>query len=135
LGTPIEIGPFLIEYDDKPGANEEMTAAKFREIALSFPEAVEAAHMGHPDFRVAGRIFATLGYQNEGRGVLLLSPEEQQEIIGQYPKIRTCAGRLGSPWKHSSASGANNAICPRSCDEKGLAEESSQTIEQASASA
>ena len=64
-----------------------MTAAQFREIALSFPEAVEAAHMGHPDFRVAGRIFATLGYQNEGRGVLLLSPEEQQEIIGQYPKM------------------------------------------------
>jgi hypothetical protein len=87
LGTPIEIGPFLIEYDDKPGANEEMTAAQFREIALSFPEAVEAAHMGHPDFRVAGRIFATLGYQNEGRGVLLLSPEEQQEMISQHPKM------------------------------------------------
>ena len=64
-----------------------MTAAQFREIALSFPEAVEAAHMGHPDFRVAGRIFATLGYQNEGRGVLLLSPEEQQEMIGQHPKM------------------------------------------------
>ena len=87
MGTPIEIGPFLIEYDDKPGANEEMTAAQFREIALSFPEAVEAAHMGHPDFRVAGRIFATLGYQNEGRGVLLLSPEEQQEMISQHPKM------------------------------------------------
>jgi len=43
-----------------------MTGAQFREMALSFPEAVEAAHMGHPDFRVAGRIFATLGYQNEG---------------------------------------------------------------------
>ena len=64
-----------------------MTAAQFREMALSFPEAVEAAHMGHPDFRVAGRIFATLGYQNEGRGVILLLPEEQQEIIGQYPKM------------------------------------------------
>jgi hypothetical protein len=87
LGTPIEIGPFLIEYDDKPGANEEMTAAQFREIALSLPEAVEAAHMGHPDFRVGGRIFATLGYQNEGRGVLLLSPEEQQEMISQHPKM------------------------------------------------
>jgi len=87
LGTPIEIGPFLIEYDDKPGANEEMTAAQFQVMALSFPEAVEAAHMGHPDFRVAGRIFATLGYQNEGRGVLLLSPEEQQEMISQHPKI------------------------------------------------
>jgi hypothetical protein len=75
------------ECEDKPGANEEMTAAQFREMALSFPEAVEAAHMGHPDFRVAGRIFATLGYQNEGRGVLLLSPEEQQEMISQHPKM------------------------------------------------
>ena len=87
MGTLIEIGTFLIEYDDKPGANEEMTAAQFQEMALSFPEAVEAAHMGHPDFRVAGRIFATLGYQNEGRGVLLLSPEEQQEMISQHPKM------------------------------------------------
>jgi len=43
--------------------------------------------MGHPDFRVGGKIFATLGYQNEGRGVLLLSPTEQQEVIGQYPEM------------------------------------------------
>jgi hypothetical protein len=64
-----------------------MTAAQFREIALSFPEAVEAAHMGHPDFRVGGKIFATLGYQNEGRGVLILSPEEQRELISQYPEM------------------------------------------------
>ena len=77
-----------------------MTAAQFREIALSFPEAVEAAHMGHPDFRVGGRIFATLGYQNEGCGVLLLSPEEQQEIISQHPKMFEAVpggwGRRGS---------------------------------------
>ena len=64
-----------------------MTDAQFREIALSFPEAVEAAHMDHPDFRVGGRIFATLGYQNEGRGVLLLSPDEQHEVIGQHPEM------------------------------------------------
>jgi hypothetical protein len=75
------------ECEDKPGANEEMTAAQFREMALSFPEAVEAAHMGHPDFRVGGKIFATLGYQNEGCGVLLLSPEEQQEMISHDPKM------------------------------------------------
>jgi hypothetical protein len=64
-----------------------MTAAQFREIALSFPEAIEAVHMGHPDFRVGGKIFATLGYQNEGRGVLLLSPEAQRELIGQHPEM------------------------------------------------
>jgi hypothetical protein len=64
-----------------------MTAEQFRAIALSFPEAVEAVHMGHPDFRVGGKIFATLGYQNEGRGVLILSPEEQQEVISQHPEM------------------------------------------------
>src|SRR2546430_14073071 len=64
-----------------------MTAAQFREIALSFPQAVEAAHMGHPDFRVCGKIFATLGYANDGRGVLLLSPDEQQELISQHPEM------------------------------------------------
>ena len=64
-----------------------MTAAQFREIALSFPETVEASHMGHPDFRVGGKIFATLGYPNEGHGVLLLSPEEQRELISQHPEM------------------------------------------------
>ena len=64
-----------------------MTAAQFREIALSFPDTIEAAHMGHPDFRVGGKIFATLGYSNKERGVLLLSPEEQQELIGRYPEM------------------------------------------------
>ena len=45
-----------------------MTADDFRGIALSLPEVSEGAHMGHPDFRVGGKIFATLGYPNEKRG-------------------------------------------------------------------
>ena len=45
-----------------------MTAREFRRIALSLPQASEAAHMGHPDFRVGGRIFATLGYPRSGGG-------------------------------------------------------------------
>jgi hypothetical protein len=69
------------------GADETMIAAQFREIALSFPETVEASHMGHPDFRVGGKIFATLGYPDEGHGVLLLAPEEQRELISQYSKM------------------------------------------------
>jgi hypothetical protein len=64
-----------------------VTAKQFRAIALSFPEAIEAAHMGHPDFRVGGKIFATLGYQDEGRGVLILSPEEQEEVMSQHPEM------------------------------------------------
>jgi hypothetical protein len=64
-----------------------MTEAEFRKIALSLPEAVEAAHMGHPDFRVGGRIFATLGYPEDGFGVLALTPDAQQELIGRYPDV------------------------------------------------
>ena len=54
------------ECEDKPGANEEMTAAQFREMALSFPEAVEAAHMGHPDFRAAVRYSRPLVIRMKG---------------------------------------------------------------------
>ena len=44
-----------------------MTASQFRKIAIGLPDAEERAHMGHPDFRVAGKIFATLGYPDKGR--------------------------------------------------------------------
>jgi hypothetical protein len=54
-----------------------MTAAQFRKIALSFPEATEIGHHGHPDFRVGGKIFATLGYPDASFAVVMLSPEEQ----------------------------------------------------------
>jgi hypothetical protein len=47
-----------------------MTANEFRRLALSLPKVAEAAHMGHPDFRVAGKIFATLGYPQSGWGVV-----------------------------------------------------------------
>ena len=56
-----------------------MTAAQFRKIALSFPEAVEAAHMGHPDFRVGGRIFATLGYQRKGAASFFFHRESRRK--------------------------------------------------------
>ena len=77
-----------------------MTAAEFRKIALGFPEAVEASHVAHPDFRVGGRIFATLGYPDERYGVLMLTPDEQQELLGRYPEmfeaVRGGWGRRGS---------------------------------------
>ena len=64
-----------------------MTAAHFPKFALGFPETIEAAHVGHPDFRVGGKMFATLGYPNEECAVLLLSPEEQRQLVSQYPKM------------------------------------------------
>lgn len=53
-----------------------MTADEFRELALGFPEAEESSHMGHPDFRIGGKIFATIGPDGE-RGMVKLLPEQQ----------------------------------------------------------
>ena len=62
-----------------------MTAHEFRRVALSLPRACEAAHMGHPDFRVAGRIFATLGYPRSGWGMVKLTPEQQELFVRTEP--------------------------------------------------
>src|SRR5450755_1847418 len=64
-----------------------MTGADFRRIALSMPEAVEGAHFGNADFRVGGKIFATLALVKEGFGVLLLSPEEQAGMVEDAPDV------------------------------------------------
>jgi len=64
-----------------------MTAADFRRIALSLPEVEESAHMNHPDFRVGGKIFATLGYPDKDHGMVILPPEEQARFMQSYPKV------------------------------------------------
>jgi hypothetical protein len=58
-----------------------MEAEEFRELALSVDGAEEGSHIGSPDFRVGGRIFATLAMQHLGYGNLMLSPELQQALI------------------------------------------------------
>ena len=63
-----------------------LTPQQFREIALSFEGAEERTHMHHPDFRVGGKIFATLGYPNDSYGVVMLTPEEQNVMLQTYPK-------------------------------------------------
>lgn len=62
-----------------------MTPKKFRELALSLPEATESEHMNHPDFRVRGKIFATLS-EDGSRGMVKLSPEVQAEFTSESPK-------------------------------------------------
>jgi len=62
-------------------------AADFRRIALSLPGAEEGSHMGAPDFRVGGRIFATLASQKQGYGNLMLTPEQQASFIAELPEI------------------------------------------------
>ena len=64
-----------------------MTARQFRKIALGLDGAVEGAHMGHPDFRVAGKIFATLGYPDENFGVVKLSPKQQEAFVAAEPEV------------------------------------------------
>jgi hypothetical protein len=50
-------------------------------MALSLPDTSEVGHMGHPDFRVRGKIFATLGYPSEAWGVVKLTLKQQQLLI------------------------------------------------------
>ena len=64
-----------------------MTSDEFRALALELPEAVESAHMGHPDFRVGDKIFATLAPPVEAWGMVKLTPEQQQLFVRAEPKI------------------------------------------------
>jgi len=70
-----------------PKEVEIVTAAGFRRIALALPEAVEGSHFGNADFRVGGKIFATLALESEGFGVLLLTPEQQAGMVEDAPEI------------------------------------------------
>jgi hypothetical protein len=74
-----------------------MTPADFRRIALSLGGAEEGSHMGAADFRVGGRIFATLAHQKLGYGNLMLSPEQQAMFVGEQPDLfLPVAGGWGS---------------------------------------
>jgi hypothetical protein len=77
-----------------------MTAKDFRRIALSFEGAEEGSHMGSADFRVGGRIFATLASAKQGYGNLMLTPEQQAAFVEEMPEvflpIRGAWGRMGS---------------------------------------
>lgn len=64
-----------------------MTEGTFRSMALSLPEAIESAHMEHPDFRVRGKIFATLGYPSKGWGMVKLTPEQQGRLVQDHPNV------------------------------------------------
>ena len=57
-----------------------MTAKDFRRIALGLKDVVEGAHMGHPDFRADGKVFATLHADNEF-GMVKLTPEQQESFV------------------------------------------------------
>ena len=64
-----------------------MTTNDFRELALSFAGAIESAHMNHPDFRVGGKIFATLAYPNKEWAMVKLAPAEQKDFVDSAPEV------------------------------------------------
>jgi hypothetical protein len=84
--TPHFSGPYRQALWHNPAGSIDMTADDFRSLALSMNGAIESAHMGHPDFRANGRIFATL--QADDRwGMVKLTPEVQQEFMRAHPKM------------------------------------------------
>jgi len=73
-----------------------MNAEEFRAAALKVAAAVEAAHMDHPDFRVNGKIFASLGYPDEDHGMVKLTPTQQRSFMKEAPgAFVPCAGAWG----------------------------------------
>src|SRR5947208_7882110 len=73
-----------------------MTTDESRKMALEIPMTVERSHMNHPDFRVAGKIFASLGVPDENSGMVKLTPEQQRRFIEKAPKVfKPCSGAWG----------------------------------------
>ncbi len=81
-----------------------MTVDDFRRLALALEGTVEGSHMGHPDFRVQNRIFATLPPGGSEYGVLLLNPEQQSGLVEDAPDLFSPVpggwGRNGSTRVH-----------------------------------
>jgi hypothetical protein len=77
-----------------------MTSEQFRKMALRLPGSTERSHMGHPDFRVQGKIFATLAYPEKGWAMVKLRPSQQREFVQADPEsfvaVKGAWGRRGS---------------------------------------
>ncbi len=87
-----------------------MTAGEFRRLALSLPGAEEMAHMNHPDFRVGGKIFATLGYPDGRFGTIMLSPQVQDLVIRDHPKA---FAQANGAWGKSGSTTVDLRLAPR----------------------
>jgi hypothetical protein len=64
-----------------------VTIEDFRSLALELPEAIESAHQAHPDFRVRGKIFATICYPDESTGMVKLTPEQQKAFVRSARRV------------------------------------------------
>ncbi|HXW55219.1 MAG TPA: MmcQ/YjbR family DNA-binding protein [Candidatus Cybelea sp.] len=73
-----------------------VTRQEFRRLALSLPNVEAKSHMHHPDFRVGGKIFATMGYPDLSWGMVKLTPIEQQIFVKADPDaFHPCSGKWG----------------------------------------
>jgi hypothetical protein len=87
-----------------------MTAAEFRRLALSLPDVEQREHMTHPDFRVGGKIFATLGYPDDRYATIMVSSLDQELLIRDHPKaFQPAAGA----WGRSGSTSVLLRLAPR----------------------
>jgi hypothetical protein len=63
-----------------------VTPDAFRRLALAAPGAAEGSHMGHADFRIRGKVFASLGYPDAGWAMVKLRPEQQEVLLAAEPE-------------------------------------------------
>jgi hypothetical protein len=95
-----------------------MTADEFRRIALSFSGSEEASHHGHADFRVHGKIFATLGYPDAGCAMVRLTPSQQARFVAAHP---TCCQPVKGAWGRRGATTLNLFAATASVARRSLA--------------
>ena len=82
-----------------------MNAGDFRRIALSLEGAEEGSHMGAADFRVGGRIFATLASEKQGYQPML-TPEQQVRLCRRSFPTFSCRSRVdGEGWVDAHSTG------------------------------
>ena len=73
-----------------------MTSAEVRRLTLGLPDAVESADMDHPDFRVGGKIGASLGPKGDW-GMVKLTPDQQAPLVRGEPDVyKPAAGAWGA---------------------------------------
>jgi hypothetical protein len=97
----------------------------FRRLALALPEAVEGAHQGHADFRVGGKIFATLGYPDADTAMVKLSVELREVVAAAEPEVFRPVpgdwGRTGATYVHLPAAEAEAVAGPLKAAWRGVA--------------
>lgn len=84
--TRLTVASHVCERYPSRSENIMLTADEFRELALALEGAAESSHMGHPDFRANGRIFATL-HTDDTLGMVKLLPDEQRALLRSHPTM------------------------------------------------